>query len=341
MVTMNADPTNPGSSTPAAIDTKGAWKALKELPRAHRLPAFIVVFVSIVLCTFIGSLIAKDGVEYLTSTPIIGFGVFALVALAVLFSIPRSRFAGVMVGQFYLLPILYAAIVLTLAILDRAGVAGPLTLLAPADGGSVRGTTEVNWEPGEPALVEITRDGRTVASSQRFVRPPFPVELASAENYSLRVRSRTGNSVEAAFSVLPDPRSSALNSLYRPPAEELEGKSFLEGDLTIPRDFAIDATLDIRGYGPVKVFGRADPTTAQAYGLRRPGGQDLCSYHILQITLPPNEGVTIRLHGYVIDRFGQQHDFDKELTATFRDILVSVSIGVQHDGSVSFHVVPG
>ncbi len=124
---MTGGPIDSGRWPAATFGVRKAWKALQHLPKAHRLPAFIVVFVAIVLCTFIGSLIAKDGVEFLTSTPVVGLGVFALIALAVLFAIPRSKFAGVMIGQFYLLPVLYAIMVLAIAFL-RSGAPLPRSL---------------------------------------------------------------------------------------------------------------------------------------------------------------------------------------------------------------------
>ena len=125
---MNDRTSDQGASVASGFGAKRAWATIRHLPQSHRLPAFIVVFVAIILCSFIGSLVVRDGIEFLTSTPVVGFGVFSLIGVAVLFALPRSKFAGIVVGIFYLLPILYAALVLTLAILDRQTSGGLLRM---------------------------------------------------------------------------------------------------------------------------------------------------------------------------------------------------------------------
>jgi hypothetical protein len=310
-------------------------------PAPDRLPAFIVVFVAIILCSFISSLIAQNGAEFITSTPVIGFGVFSLIGVAVLFTLPRSKFGGVVIGIFYLIPILYAALVLTLAILDRQTSGGLLTVVSPPANGVVLGSVNMKWEPAQPAFVTISNGEGAVETSKGFVLPPYRVTLEPGSDYTAQIQGRLGTAAKVTFHVDRDPRRVPLSSVYRPPAAELVGKSFLDGSLEIPTGFSIVASVNISTYGKVELFGVADQKYAARCGLMRPRGEDMCSYLFLHIPIPDDEGTTVKLKGYVLDRLGQKHHFQQEVTAVFREILVTIDIDVEHDGTVELLAVPG
>jgi len=324
-----------------AFRAERAWAAIRDLPQSHRLPAFLATLVSIIVCTLIGSLIAQDGAEFATSTPIIGFSVFAMVSLAVLYSLPRSKFAGYLVGLFYLLPILYAFVVISLALVNRT-TAESLSLVSPLEGSNILGSVNVQWEPSQPVLVQVRKEDQLIASSERYVLPPYRVELPSGNGYELSISGRLGGSRSASFDVDPDPRNTSLSSVYRPPYKNLEKDQnlYLEGTLIIPKDFSISSTLSISGLDPIKLLGVAD-NFGEACGLRMPRGNDMCSYRFVYVPIEPGSGRSISLDGVIIDRNGIKHFVEERLTVSFEEIYSTISITVNYDGTVELYAVPG
>jgi hypothetical protein len=183
-----------------------------------------------------------------------------------------------------------------------------------------------------------------VKATSEYSPPPLVWRLPASDDYSVEIRTRTGGNATAMFSIMSDPRQLPLESVYRP--ERSSDEIYIGGSLEIPEGFAIDAVVSLDTSPPttIRLFGRGDRTTSLRSRKVRAGAVrrgEVCVYEFMQIPHTTRRAVTIDVRGVIIDRLDQRHTFHHNLTADFRNELVSVSLDVGFDGTVRFSEVPG
>lgn len=330
--------TEPSTST--SVREQGwlekALSALVALPMRHRPAAFVAVLLAGIAATFAATLLAKDGLAFLFGAPVVAFAAFFVATLALLFYLKADASRG-LVGLFYFLPFLYALVVLGLAFMNMSREAGPISLTRPSGGAAVHSPVEVAWQPPVPALVTISKNGRTVTSSGDFVQPPYGVDLPAGDDYAVEVRSRFGVEASTSVSVVVDPSAVPLESVYRPELREEEG---IELGLVIPQGFAIDAVIEVEGteVQEIRVFGSARECDSR---VKSPGGvRDLCHY-FLPVLPASADVVTARVSGVAYDRVGGTHYIAHERSIRFGGILVSLNLEIGFEGEARLVEVPG
>ncbi|CAM2064251.1 hypothetical protein SCOR_02710 [Sulfidibacter corallicola] len=254
---------------------------------------------------------------------------------------PENQRAFLVLGLFFFFTLLEVSLAILLVSLI---VEKDLNLISPENGQSVYQEFEVNWDPPHSALVTILRGGKVVESTNNYVSPPTNFNIPPSDQYDIQVRTRFAGSAIGSFSVVPDPKQRALESIYLP--EKNESEAYIEGTLEIPEGYGIDAILVLDTTPPIRVriFGRGDSRTRSrtqkvyAGATRR---SEICVYDFMQIPHNTRQAVTMKLSGVIIDRLNQRHHFQIELTVDFRNELSSVSLIVGFDGTVFFHEVPG